>query len=598
MPDAAAVERHGGRILRPAHAVLAPGVRPPSATAYRAATLLVPDDLLRDPAALAAIDRALEPVGLCLQAPAPIEQSLPMLPPWVQDLRDLPRAAVLRVREGAAPVAVDAWVALQALHAADRRMGASGDEGGAGAGNGGNGGNGGRRANGPNGEDTSSGGSDSNRPPAAAAVQAPGGPSKAATVGPGVVLASRIGLDHLLCAAAVLGDPASEGHSPDADVQQAAGALFNADSRIPVKVLSPAPGRGEPGSLPVVRRPVVAVLDTGARRHPWLGAPDVGPDPFLGCDDVLQAAIHADEQWVRDASGLDLPVLAGYWDVRDEAGPSVGLLDTHIGHGTFIAGVVRQAAPEARVLMIRVMHTDGIVHESTLLLALAVLGAQVAAAAAGTGSGTGTGSGSGSGATVVDLLSLSLGYYDEKPADIAYTGHVAKLIHRLTGSGVGVVASAGNDSTVRPCFPAALAAAQAPPGAPPVISVGALDPNGAKAMFSNDGPWVTAWADGADVISTYPVDLNGSEQPMAAGSLPGSRLGRRRETLDPDDFRGGFAVWSGTSFAAPLVAARLAAALVELARQNTADPVYTLADGGSPAARTRLAAAIKQAGVL
>ena len=37
----------------------------------------------------------------------------------------------------------------------------------------------------------------------------------------------------------------------------------------------------------------------------------------------------------------------------------------------------------------------------------------------------------------------------------------------------------------------------------------------------------------------------------------------RRETIDPDDFTGGFALWSGTSFAAPYVAARLAHALVE-----------------------------------
>jgi hypothetical protein len=37
--------------------------------------------------------------------------------------------------------------------------------------------------------------------------------------------------------------------------------------------------------------------------------------------------------------------------------------------------------------------------------------------------------------------------------------------------------------------------------------------------------------------------------------------GRPRESIDPDDFRGGFGVWSGTSFSAPIVAARIAASL-------------------------------------
>ena len=35
-------------------------------------------------------------------------------------------------------------------------------------------------------------------------------------------------------------------------------------------------------------------------------------------------------------------------------------------------------------------------------------------------------------------------------------------------------------------------------------------------------------------------------------------FGRLREAIDPDDFRGGFGVWSGTSFSAPLLAGRCA----------------------------------------
>jgi hypothetical protein len=36
-----------------------------------------------------------------------------------------------------------------------------------------------------------------------------------------------------------------------------------------------------------------------------------------------------------------------------------------------------------------------------------------------------------------------------------------------------------------------------------------------------------------------------------------------RCTVDPDDYTGGFGVWSGTSFSAPVFAAELAAALIE-----------------------------------
>ena len=89
----------------------------------------------------------------------------------------------------------------------------------------------------------------------------------------------------------------------------------------------------------------------------------------------------------------------------------------------------------------------------------------------------------------------------------------------------------------------------------PIVSVGALNPdNKTDALFSNAGPWVRAYAPGAALFSTMPK-FQGGLQPVARSRA----FGRRRESIDPDNFSGGFGLWSGTSFAAPVVAGRIAA---------------------------------------
>jgi hypothetical protein len=286
------------------------------------------------------------------------------------------------------------------------------------------------------------------------------------------------------------------------------------------------------------RRPVVAVLDTGIAAHRWLDVKhQVTPTGtgFVAVDEDIQKAI------VNNSGEISL---AEFWEQRIVPDTLVGELDTHWGHGTFITGVVRQAAPRAQVLAIRVMFSDGIAHEADVLCALDRILSRVKEA-----------QDDGRRDRMVDVVSLSFGYYPE--VDSAPDQKITKSVEELARRGVLVVAAAGNDSTLTRFYPAALA--RHPVDGPQLVSVGSLNPNQSKALFSNDGDWVTCWAPGASVVSTFPQAECGSLGPdytnpaQAPAGLP-----QRRDALDEDDFSSGFVVWNGTSFAAPMVAARLA----------------------------------------
>jgi subtilisin family serine protease len=88
--------------------------------------------------------------------------------------------------------------------------------------------------------------------------------------------------------------------------------------------------------------------------------------------------------------------------------------------------------------------------------------------------------------------------------------------------------------------------------------VGALNPdNRTVALFSNIGSWVKTYAPGSSVLSISPA----FEGAVQAGTKDDVRIRGDllpRASIDPDDFTGGFAVWSGTSFAAPYVAGAIA----------------------------------------
>jgi subtilisin family serine protease len=213
-------------------------------------------------------------------------------------------------------------------------------------------------------------------------------------------------------------------------------------------------------------------------------------------------------------------------------------------------------APDAQVRAIRVMYSDGLVVESALVTALRYLAARIRYAQEQARAGQPVDP-----ADLVDVVNLSLGGFFETAAAEQQDSPLLDAVNDLACLGVVVVAAAGNHATTRRFYPAALAGQPTRPHAAPVVSVGALNPNGTKASFSDDGSWVNCWASGVAVVSTMPTSVRGERNPALLTDRPGppgEYLPERRETFDLDDYVGGLGLWSGTSFATPLVAAAIA----------------------------------------
>jgi subtilisin family serine protease len=186
--------------------------------------------------------------------------------------------------------------------------------------------------------------------------------------------------------------------------------------------------------------------------------------------------------------------------------PADGWIDDEAGHGTFIAGVVLQRAPSTTVDIAKVLDSEGYGDEVTVGRGILRFARD-------------------------DVLNLSLGGYSH--GDVPPLG----LVQALNGVGGDsvVVAAAGNDSSGRVWWPAALKR---------VIAVGALDTTGKqRASFSNYGWWVDCCAPAVDVLSPF-VTFTETAAATAART--------------PQSFHG-WATWSGTSFAAPKVSGEIVA---------------------------------------
>ncbi|MDN3240346.1 S8 family peptidase [Glycomyces tritici] len=357
----------------------------------------------------------------------------------------------------------------------------------------------------------------------------------------------KVRLEHLMICSK--GNPGVSGGEPPVADSRAFGL-----GRIPVDMVNPMPSRKQ-----LDRRLRVAVLDTGVpNRHPAFDVSDrtEDEDTFVVVDHAFQAKLgeHSDSP----AAPLDDP-----WEGPVHEPTLIGEVASHYGHGTFMAGLLRQISPDVQLYSLRVVHNDGLAYEHEVIAALHHVADQVEAVRRGDSEAFG-----------VDMVVLAMGYVDESPDDQP-GGWIGEAVHRLAGLGIPVVAAAGNQSSDRPFYPAAFAAHSQVENAAPVLSVGALNPNRHIAMFSNEGPWVSCYATGAGLVSTYPCEAKGSRMPDRRAKS--SILNRHRESHDPDDFSSGFAVWSGTSFAAPLAAAFLLNAITDLGVTEVDDAIQASA---------------------
>jgi subtilisin family serine protease len=203
------------------------------------------------------------------------------------------------------------------------------------------------------------------------------------------------------------------------------------------------------------------VLDTGADlTHPWIQPRVMGGWDFV--DDDPEPADAA------DACDNDYD----------------GFMDEAVGHGTHVAGIVALAAPDAGLLIARVLDSDG--RGDMMGVARAVRWAVA--------NGAGT-------------INMSLGGLEKSEA-------VAAALDEASAAGVVLVAAAGNWGASEPVeFPALHRQ---------VIAVAAVDDGGTLAPFSSYGDIIGLCAPGVAIRSSY------------------------RD--------GGYALWSGTSMAAPWVA--------------------------------------------
>jgi subtilisin family serine protease len=302
------------------------------------------------------------------------------------------------------------------------------------------------------------------------------------------------------------------------------GAWLPAASRLEPLIPDPTPVKGNPTQA------VVAILDTGIRAHEWLGSEKEG---IWFVDPDWSATTFAPPEWCPHRTD------------------KIACYGSHAGHATFLAGLVRRAGPNVRLLSYQVMDIHGKAQDERIIEALERIATsswqrhlihdqhrQIVAV----------------------LMAFGRVGKPNEPDIIKLRAAVAKVV----AMGIHIVCAAGNDGTDQLHYPAAFAGE--PELSQYVTAVGGLTADHLqRAPFSTYGPWIGAWREAVNRYSAMPW------QATALGSdeaLPDDERNADAGTpiVDPPDdglARGetpeaGYAWWSGTSFAAAQYVGELA----------------------------------------
>ena len=230
-------------------------------------------------------------------------------------------------------------------------------------------------------------------------------------------------------------------------------------------------------------------------------APDGGEGVLIGICDSGLLADHGSAPWLAGVTG-DL----------DQLGPplpnGLDVIPRYCGHGTFVAGVARCQAPAAAVRVTADFVMSGGQREWVFVQQLESLLASNPRP---------------------QVVNLSAGSYSRNDWSLL-------SFSAFNHGGVTLTASAGNDATSRPFWPAAFEWA---------IGVGALGADRRnRAWFSNYGNWVNVYTLGEGLVNAFATGQYTYKEPP------------KRPAVQVFDGR---ARWSGTSFSAPLVAGLIAA---------------------------------------